>query len=94
MTPKNQHQLALWYLYNWNEFSLKDLINDSMFFKFQTRLSEIENRENTNLANREIKIFTNRFGRKTKYNVYSAINKEKIKKLFSKYDEYSKKVKQ
>ena len=40
--PKNQHQLALYYLYNRNDFSLKDLINDSMFFKFQTRLSEIE----------------------------------------------------
>ena len=47
MKPKNQHQLPLYYLYNWDSFSLKDVINDSMFFKFQTRLSELEKKHGT-----------------------------------------------
>lgn len=85
--PKNQHQQVLFYLYNWDEFSLKDVINDSMFYKFQTRLSDIENRYCCFIANREKVDFTNRFGRKSNYNVYSAcIPKEKLIELFNKYD--------
>ncbi len=38
----NQHQQVLYYLVNWDKFSLKDVILDSMFYKFQARLSEIE----------------------------------------------------
>lgn len=85
-TPKNQHQLVLWYLYNWEKFSLKDVINDSMFVKFQTRLSDIENKVCCFIAERETVEFTNRFGRKSKYNVYSrCIPKEKLIELFNRY---------
>lgn len=83
--PNNQHQQVLWYLYFWDSFSLKDVINDSMFFKFQTRLSDIENDLNSLIATRERKEFTNRFGRKSTYNIYKAIDKNKIKELFKRY---------
>jgi hypothetical protein len=85
MQPKNQHQQVLWYLYNWNEFSLKDVIVDSLFHKFQTRLSEIETKEMTNIAKRKTVKFINRFGNKSDYFLYSAIDKEQIKMLFDKY---------
>lgn len=85
-TPKNQHQLVLWYLYNWEKFSLKDVINDSMFVKFQTRLSDIENTVCCFIAEREPVEFTNRFGRKSKYNVYKrCVPKEKLVELFNRY---------
>lgn len=85
MNPKNQYQLALWYLYHWEGFSLKDVINDSMFVKFQSRLSDIENRHGLLIAKRDHKSFVNRFGTKSNYNVYTAIDKEKIKELFYSY---------
>ena len=82
--PKNQRQLCLWYLYNWNNFSLKDVINDSMFFKFQTRLSEIECDLGIELAKRTRVEFTSRFGKKSTYNIYSALDSDKILSLYSK----------
>lgn len=85
--PKNQHQQVLYYLINWDEFSLKDVINDSMFHKFQTRLSEIEIDCCCFIAERKKVEFTNRFGRKSNYNTYSAcISKEKLIELFEKYN--------
>lgn len=84
MKTKNQHQQALWYLINWKSFSLMDLINDSMFFKFQTRLSEIE-QENGIVAERSRVKFTNRFGRKSSYYVYDCLDVEKCKELINKY---------
>lgn len=83
--PKNQHQLVLYYLYNKNNFSLRDLINDSMFFKFQTRLSEIETKLNKTIATRKRVSFINRFGAKSTYNIYNAIDKNKIKELYEDY---------
>ena len=83
--PKNQHQLALWYLFHWQEFSLKDVINDSMFFKFQTRLSDIEQDLGYEIASRTVKKFENRFGRKSKYNLYSALDKNKILEIYDNY---------
>ena len=86
MKLKNQHQQAIYYLSNWQKFSLKDVINDSMFFKFQTRLSEIE-AEHGQIAIREQVKFTSKFGRKSKYYVYSAcVNKVKLKEIFESYD--------
>jgi hypothetical protein len=86
MNPKNQHQQVLWYLYNWDEFSLKDVINDSMFYKFQTRLSDIENEHLISISTRKKEKFTNRFGRKSKYNIYKrCVSKEKILELFEKF---------
>ena len=87
MEAKNQHQQALWYLINWGEFSLMDLIKDSMFVKFQTRLSEIENDVSCIIAERNRVEFTNRFKRKSTYNNYKAcIPKEKLIELFNKYN--------
>lgn len=84
--PNNQYQQALFYLYNWENFSLGDLINDSFFYKFQSRLSEIENKEMSLIATRKRKSFTNRFGNKSTFNIYNrCISKEKIKELFEKY---------
>tara|TARA_R110002049_G_scaffold4063_2_gene29297 strand:- start:7725 stop:7991 length:267 start_codon:yes stop_codon:yes gene_type:complete len=87
MEAKNQHQQVIWYLINWDEFSLMDLINDSMFIKFQTRLSEIENEVSCFIAERTRVEFTNRFKRKSTYNKYKAcIPKEKLIELFNRYE--------
>lgn len=84
--PNNQYQQALFYLYYWENFSLGDLIKDSFFYKFQSRLSEIENKEMSLIATRERKSFTNRFGNNSTFNIYNrCISKEKIKELFDKY---------
>ena len=86
-TPKNQHQLAIWYLLNWKEFSLKEVINDSMFFKIQTRISEIELEHMITIAERTRKSFTNRFGNKSTYNIYNkCVSDEKLIELFDKYN--------
>mgnify|MGYP003657099759 FL=1 len=82
--PKNQHQLVLWYLLNFKDpFSLKEVINDSIFFKFQTRLGEIENKHGK-ITIKKRKDFVNRFGRKRSYLTYQAENLDKIKSLFDK----------
>ena len=57
---KNQHQQVLWYLINWDKFSLLDILKDSMFHKFQTRLSDIE-LEHGSITKKTKKSFTNRF---------------------------------
>lgn len=84
-SPGNQYQLALHYLYFYKDISLKDVINDSMFIKFQTRLSEIETKECAKIATRSSVKFKNRFGNKSDYYIYSAIDRRKIKELFFKY---------
>lgn len=84
--PKTQKQQALWYLINWKSFSLKDIINDSMFYKFQTRLSELES-EFGSLAEKSKKEFINRFGRKSKYVIYSCSDQEKAKEVYLKLQE-------
>lgn len=81
---KNQHQQVLWYLNEWDKFSLVDVIKDSMFHKFQTRLSDIE-LEHGAITKKETKDFINRFGRKSKYTIYSAIDKNQIKSLLKQY---------
>ena len=79
---KNQHQQVLWYLINWNEFSLKDIINDSMFYKFQSRLSDIELEHGT-ITEKTKEKFVNRFGRKSQYTLYKCTNKELAKQLLT-----------
>ncbi len=82
---RNQHQQALWYLYNWDKwFSLKDVINDSMFFKFQTRLSEIEAELNNTIALRKWKKFL-KGDVKCKCYEYKAIDKNYIKEIYDKF---------
>lgn len=80
---KNQHQQVLWYLINWGEFSLKDVINDSMFIKFQTRLSDIE-QEYGSITEKRNKPFVNRFGRKSNYTLYKCSNTTLAKELLNK----------
>jgi len=79
-TIENQHQQVLWYLINRNKVALMDVIKDSMFFKFQTRLSELES-EHGNLTIKVRKKFTNRFGRESSFLEYTALDKEQLKKL-------------
>lgn len=81
--PKNQHQTVLWYLFYWNSpFSLREVIKDSMFFKFQTRLGELE-QEYGVLTNKTNHSFINRFGRKSTFKMYEAIDKYRILYLFN-----------
>lgn len=82
--PTNQHELVLWYLLTHHKFSLKDVINEFMFFKFQTRLSELESKFGI-LAKREPQRFTNRFGYTGNYNLYSAIDKKALVKIYENY---------
>ena len=82
-TPRNQHQLCLWYLIELNEFSLMYVIRDSMFFKFQTRLSELE-KEYGALATRKKIPYTNKHGNSADYNLYKAIDKNKLKRIYNK----------
>ena len=81
--PTKQKQQVIWYLYNLKEFSLKDVINDSMFFKFQTRLSEIESKFGV-ISKKVRHNFTNKFGNSGSFIKYEAIDKSKLKKLFDK----------
>jgi hypothetical protein len=83
--PKNQHQQVLYYLFHWSDFSLKDVINDSFFVKFQTRLSEIESEHGT-LATRTRVKFINKFGRKSDYNNYDCLDKDRVLELFNNYN--------
>lgn len=80
---KNQHQQVLYYLIKWDWFSLKDCINDSMFFKMQSRLSTLENKYGI-LAERRWLNFTNRFGNSGSYLIYKAIDRKKCIELFNK----------
>ena len=81
----NQWQQALYYLINWDSFSLADVIKDSLFYKFGTRIGEIEQVHGI-ICTRERKEFTNRFGRKSNHTVYSCIDKQKALDIYSKYD--------
>ncbi len=84
-SPKNQHQQVLWYLIKWKfPFSLTNVINDSMFYKFQTRLSDIELRHGS-LTSKETTKFVNRFKRKSHFIIYKCTNIDKAKKLFIEY---------
>lgn len=84
MKPKNQHQQVLWYLLYTPSINLKDVINDSMFYKFQSRLGEIETKHGVITNKKRIK-FTNKFGTKSSYIEYSLKDCQKAKELFNKY---------
>ena len=81
---KNQHQQVLWYLINWDKFSLLDVVKDSVFIKFQTRLSDIE-LQHGSITKKTKKGFINRFGRASEYNLYECIDKQKAINLMKKY---------
>jgi len=85
-TPNNQYQQVLWYLYNFKKpFSLSQVINHSMFYKFQTRLGEIE-KEHGFIAKRYKKNFINVFGRSSICLLYEALDFKMIKKLYKLYE--------
>ena len=69
--PTNQKAQVLWYLKTMGSLNLKDVIVDSMFFKFQSRLSDIEIEMGRVIANRVRIKFTNKFGRKSTYVQYT-----------------------
>lgn len=83
MKPKTQHQQVIYYLVNWEGFTLSTIIKDSLFYKFQTRLSELE-KEYGKLATRKQLKFTNKFGNKGKHYWYKAIDKNKCIEIFNK----------
>ena len=80
--PKTQAQLVMWYLFNHKEVDQKFVINHSFFWKFNTRLSELENKFGT-FTKKEYKSFTNRFNHKGKYLVYSISNKDLANKVLN-----------
>ncbi len=86
MKPTNSHQQVIYYLHEIEEaFSLKTVINSSMFFKFQSRLGEIEQKHGT-IATRKRILFTNRFGNNGSYNVYyRSVSKQRLEQLFNLY---------
>ena len=86
MKPANQHQQVLYYLNLFDyAFSLKEVINDSMFYKFQSRLGEIED-VHGKICNRTRIKFTNQFGNKSSYTEYvRCVTKDRLKELFNLY---------
>ncbi len=86
MTPTNQKQQVLWYLLNYESITMKFVINDSMFFKMNTRLSEIENEHGT-ITNKDKVKFINRFNRKSNFLKYSkSVSDERLEELFKLYN--------
>lgn len=80
--PKNQKTLVLWHLINKTTVSQVDVITEDMFWKFNTRLSELEAKYGA-IANRKRLPFTNRFGHKGGYLIYSAIDRDKCIELYN-----------
>ena len=75
-TPKNQHQQVIWYLLNWNYVTMVKVIKDSFFYKFQTRLSDIELKHGS-ITEKTTEGFKNRFGRQSHYTVYKIKDRAK-----------------
>ncbi len=86
MKPTNQKQQVIYYLLNYESITMKFVINDSMFFKFTTRLSEIENELGFSITNKDKIKFISRFGRKSKFNKYSkSVSDKKLIEIFNHY---------
>jgi hypothetical protein len=85
MNPTNQKQQVIWYLLNYESITMKFVINDSMFFKMNTRLSEIECKHGT-ITNKDKVKFINRFDRKSNFLKYSkCVSDERLIELFELY---------
>ena len=86
--PKKQRQLVLWYLINYSHMAitLSYVIKDSMFYKFQTRLSDLEKKYGQ-LAERKTFRFTNRFGHQGKHYGYKAIDVNRCKEIYKELTE-------
>ena len=87
MKPTNQHSEVIYHVFMKYGFSLKDVINESMFFKFQTRLSEIEAKHGRITKKMRVK-FTNKFGRKSSYlKYYKCVSNDRLLELFNTLNE-------
>ena len=87
MKPKNQKQQVLWYLLNYESITMKFVINHSMFFKMNTRLSEIENSLGYSITHKDKIKFINRFGRKSNFLKYSkCVPDSKLIEIFKSYE--------
>lgn len=84
LEPTNRKQQVLYYLIYWEWFCLLDVINDSRFHKFQSRMSDIE-KVHGQIARREKVKFIDRFGFRGDHNIYKAVDKQKCIELFHKY---------
>jgi len=85
MKITNSYQEAIYYLMTMTNFSLADVISDSMFFKWQTRLSDIESDHGV-IASRTKRQFTNQFGRISTYNIYNAsVTQKRLTEIFNSY---------
>ncbi len=85
MRITNTYQEAIYDLMTMSNFSLADVIHESMFYKFQSRLSDVES-DHGIIAKRTKRQFTNQFGRKSDYNVYNACVSQKIlTEIFNSY---------
>ena len=83
MNPTNQKQQVIYYLYNYESVTMKFVINDSMFYKFTTRLSEIENELGYEITNKVPVKFISKFGKKTDFKNYSkCVSDIKLKEIF------------
>ena len=85
INPTNQKQQVLHYLYFNESITLKYVINDSMFFKMQTRLNDIE-LEHGEITHKDRVKFINKFGRKSTFLKYSkSITDQRLIELFKIY---------
>jgi len=85
MKPTNQKQDVIDYLYNYESVTMKFVINDSLFYKFTTRLSEIE-KVHGKITNKTPIKFINKFGRKSDFKMYSkCVSDERLKEIFNSY---------
>ena len=84
--PNNQNQQVIWYLYNYKKLTMKFIITDSLFWKFNTRLSEIENKLGFSITHKKRVEFINKFGRNSTYLEYSkSVPRKKLLELFKIY---------
>jgi hypothetical protein len=84
--PKNQKQLVIYYLYNYESITMKFVIDDSLFYKFNTRLSEMEKKLGYEITHKDPVKFISRFGHKSRFKKYS--NRVSDKKLIELFDSY------
>tara|TARA_R110000868_G_scaffold225962_1_gene478315 strand:+ start:144 stop:443 length:300 start_codon:yes stop_codon:yes gene_type:complete len=81
--PKTRRQEVFYQLLSRKSFSMKDVINDSMFYKFGARLIEVES-DYGQLAKRTPIKLINKYGNHCTYVEYSVIDKEKCLKFYNK----------
>jgi hypothetical protein len=82
-SPKTRRHEVFYHLLSRDSFSMKDVINDSMFYKFGARLMEVESDYGVLAKRTPIKLI-NKYGNPCTYVEYSVIDKEKCLKFYNK----------